>query len=138
MLPSGRAFEHGGMCVLVAQTMASELLLEGEGALRLSKPSNFFIKREGIFVCACPRSALRGLSSSDGRLYFLSLLQQQRRRRRQQSSCFFVSQACSILTREIASLSVTVLCLSVWVFPHTVTGIVPKPRRRLTIIRRKC
>lgn len=37
--------QHGGMCLLVAQTMASDLLLGGGSARRLFQPSNFFTKR---------------------------------------------------------------------------------------------
>lgn len=35
-LPSGRALEHGGMCLLVAQTIASEWLLGGGGGIKMT------------------------------------------------------------------------------------------------------
>lgn len=65
MLPSGRAFKHGGMCLLVAQTMASELLLGGgEHEDYLSRLT--FSLKKNIFLFVPLHSVTQYLSSSDG------------------------------------------------------------------------
>lgn len=79
MLPSGRALKHGGMCLLVAQTMASELLLGGGGsARRLFQRSNFFIKKGNVYCL--PHTSTTLLPLKQGYIGYISLLQQ--------SSCF--------------------------------------------------